>query len=106
MDILTSVSRELAHQRAQYVLLMNLDILEGDHTNAGAWDYAKYGKKINGMSYYIPNGEDDYIIVADTATRIAVETNFFEMDDFLGVDSDYAYVLDGGLLLERGDVIG
>ena len=105
MDILAAQSRELAHQQAQYVLLMNLELLESDDTTAGVWDYAAYATKINGLTYYIPNDEDDYIIVADAVTKVAVETNFFEMDDFLTVDSDYAYVLEDGFLLERGDVI-
>ena len=61
---------------------------------------------IGGISYWSPNDEDWGPIVAmDDTNKLALNTHFYEMDDMAYPDSDYAIVLDGGILKSRYETI-
>ena len=62
--------------------------------------------KLNGISYYLGDSDEDYIIAVDHENKLAIRTNFCEMDDFYDVTidsvtykSDYAIVNSGGVLM-------
>jgi hypothetical protein len=59
--------------------------------------------KIGGISYYLPASDEDFIVALDLKNKLAVNTGFYEMDDFYNSPncftlSDYAIVNDNGVL--------
>ena len=61
---------------------------------------------IENITYWSPNDEDWGPIVAmDDTNKLALNTHFYEMDDMAYPDSDYAIVLDDGILKPRHETI-
>jgi len=62
-------------------------------------DYFSAGKPANGVEYYLPNDEDwGTIIAVHHESKLAVDTDFFEMDDIEGCPEEYGFILDNGTL--------
>ena len=59
-----------------------------------AADYFSAGAPINGVEYWCPNDEFwGTIIAVHHGAMVAVDTDFFEMDDIEGCPEEYAAVL-------------
>ena len=54
-------------------------------------------KVVYNIAYVLPDSDEDYIIAVDLRYRVAVNTNFYEADDFYD-GSDYNYVLRDGII--------
>ena len=81
-----------------YVELQNYNLTEKLERGT---DYFLVGD-INGVKYYSPNDESWGCIVAiDHDYKVAINTNFYEMDDMEWPDSDYAQVVHNGQLMCR-----
>ena len=68
-------------------------------------DYFLVGT-VENITYWSPNDEDwGAIIAMDDINKLAIDTGFYEMDDMDYPDSDYAIVLDDGILKSRYETI-
>ena len=55
-------------------------------------DYEKH-VQLDGLVYYIPDDESEYIIAEDVVRDRVISTGFYEMDDF-GIGSEYNLAYD------------
>ena len=68
-------------------------------------DYFLVGT-VENITYWSPNDEDwGAIIAMDASNKLAIDTEFYEMDDMDYPDSDYAIVRDDGILKSRYETI-
>lgn len=56
---------------------------------------------IGGVDYYTPNDETEYIVAVSHHAKTAVETAFYESDDFIyqGEKTEYSFYVSNGLLM-------
>lgn len=61
-------------------------------------DYERSDLTTNGVSYWLPNDETRYVVAVSSDRKLAVRTNFYELDDFYPItiggetfESDYAF---------------
>ena len=92
--------RAIAAQQAMYIEMKYLDLEPCPHGN---YDYLPYEEEINGMTYYIPNSDEENIVVMDHASKQAIDTGYNDMADFLYPGGDYSYVLYESVLMCKFD---
>ena len=90
--------RRIEAQQSHYIEMKFLDL---EPCPQGNYDFLPYGEEIAGMTYYIPNDDGEFIVVMDHASKQALETDYYDMDDFAYQGSDYIYVLHNGVLMQK-----
>lgn len=85
-------------QKDNYRALEKLEIVSGDlRYYRKVWDYI-IDCAIDGVEYLVPNDTAEPIMARSHKYGVAVNTGFYDMDDFYE-GSDYCFVIRSGLLI-------